>query len=259
MAVDLALERDRFLTAVMFLTRIPVPGSLPYSEELLNRSARYFPLVGALVGLTGAIVYTLALHLFPPGVALALSLVATIWLTGAFHEDGLADTCDGFGGGRDRERVLAIMKDSRLGTYGLLGLGLALVLKFLSLEGLDSSGLVAPALIVGHAWSRMLSTSYLLDMEYARSADDTTAKSKPLATRMLRRDHRIALLTVAPLALLISLWQVVALLIVLVVWRAWFGYVMKKRLGGYTGDLLGAAQQISEVLIYLTLLALTMS
>lgn len=238
----------------MFLTRIPVPRTLPYSPELLNASARYFPLVGLLVGAAASLVYLLAVFLWTPALALLLSMAATLLLTGAFHEDGLADTCDGFGGGRERSRVLAIMKDSRIGTYGTVGLGLALAIKFVALESLDSAGVVVPALLVAHAWSRLLSTSYLVDLAYAR--DDDSAKSKPLATQMGNPALRFAILSVVPLILLLSLWQVICVAAVLLLWRAWFGYRMKQRLGGYTGDCLGAAQQVAEILVYLVLAAL---
>lgn len=252
--VEWRRERDLFLTAVMFLTRIPVPRSLPYDAALLNGSARYFPLVGLLVGIAAALVYGLAVFLWAPALALLLSMAVTILLTGAFHEDGLADTCDGMGGGRDRDRVLAIMKDSRIGTYGLVGLGLVLSGKFLALESLDGAGLVIPALLVGHTWSRLVSISYLLDLPYLRELD---GKSKPLATQMSRGSHRFALITAAPLLLLLTPWQSAGVLLALLFFRAWYAYYLKRRLGGYTGDTLGAAQQFSELLIYLVLAGVT--
>ncbi len=246
-------ERDLFLTAVMFLTRIPVPRSLPYDPALLNGSARYFPVVGLLIGAVAAVVYSVAVYLWSPALAVLLSMAVTILLTGAFHEDGLADTCDGMGGGRDRERVLAIMKDSRVGTYGLVGLGLVLGGKFLALESLDSAGLVIPALLVGHMWSRLVAVSYLLDLPYLRE----DGKSKPLATQMSRGSHRFALISAAPLLLVLTPWQSACALVTLLFFRYWYAYFLKRRLGGYTGDTLGAAQQFSEVLIYLVLAAVT--
>jgi adenosylcobinamide-GDP ribazoletransferase len=145
------------------------------------------------------------------------------------------------------------MKDSRIGTYGSVGLGLALAVKFMALVSLDSAGLVVPALLVAHCWSRLLSISYLADLSYAR---DEEGKSKPLSTRIGSRGLRFALLSALPLVLLISLWQAICVALVLLAWRAWFGQKMKQRLGGYTGDTLGAAQQIAELAIYLTLAAL---
>jgi len=251
--VEWRRERDLFLTAVMFLTRIPVPRSLPYDADLLNGSARYFPLVGLLVGVVGAVVYGVSVYLWSPALAVLLSMAVTILLTGAFHEDGLADTCDGMGGGRDRDRVLAIMKDSRVGTYGLVGLGLVLGGKFLALESLDTAGLVIPALLVGHMWSRLVSVSYLLDLPYLRE----DGKSKPLATQMNRGSHRFALISAAILLLVLTPWQSACVLLALLFFRYWYAYYLKRRLGGYTGDTLGAAQQFSELLIYLVLAAVT--
>ena len=251
--VEWRRERDLFLTAVMFLTRIPVPRSLPFTADLLNGAARYFPLVGLLVGAVGAAVYSAAVYLWSPALAVLLSMAVTILLTGAFHEDGLADTCDGMGAGRDRERMLAIMKDSRVGTYGLVGLGLVLGSKFLALESLDSAGLVIPALLVGHMWSRLVAVSYLLDLPYLRE----DGKSKPLASQMSRGSHRFALLCAAPLLLILTPWQSGCVLLALLFFRYWYAYFLKRRLGGYTGDTLGAAQQFSEVLIYLVLAAIT--
>lgn len=252
MIVQWRKEWDLWRTAVMFLTRIPVGRSLPFGDELLQGSARYFPLVGLLVGLFGALVYGLAVLLFPPAIAVLLSMVATVLLTGAFHEDGFADACDGFGGGWQREQVLAIMKDSRVGSYASIGLILLLAIKFSALEALDNAALVGPALVIAHAISRLLAVSYLVEYPYVR---DEAGKSKPLATQMSGNALRFAAATTLPLLLLISWWQILLVGVVLLLWRYAFGYYMKKRIGGYTGDCLGAAQQIAEVLVYLVLLA----
>ena len=124
MKVDWRRERDLLLVALMFFTRIPMPRWVPFDEARLNGASRYFPLVGLLVGAVAALVYGVAVNLWSPALALVLATAATVLLTGAFHEDGFADVCDGFGGGWDREQVLSIMKDSRIGTYGTVGLGL---------------------------------------------------------------------------------------------------------------------------------------
>jgi adenosylcobinamide-GDP ribazoletransferase len=254
-AVIVDWRREWYLlrTALMFLTRLPVGRNLPFNEDLLNGSARYFPLVGALVGLIGALVYGIAVLLFPTAIAVLLSMAATILLTGAFHEDGFADVCDGFGGGWQREQVLAIMKDSRVGSYATVGLFLLLTIKFQALEALDNAALVGPALVVGHALSRLLAISYLIELPYVRDAD--SSKIKPMATRMSGNALRFAVASTLPLLLLISLWQILLIAIVLLVFRYFYGYYIQKRIGGYTGDCLGSAQQIAEVLIYLVLLA----
>ena len=115
-------ELRLFFIALQFFTRLPVPRWVGYEPEWLHQSARHFPLVGALVGVVGAAVLWAALWLFPMPVAVVLSMVATVLLTGAFHEDGLADTCDALGGAVSRERALEIMKDTRIGSYGAIGL-----------------------------------------------------------------------------------------------------------------------------------------
>lgn len=252
--MDWRRERDLLLVALMFFTRIPMPRWVPFDEARLNGAARYFPLVGLLVGAVAALVYSFAVNLWSPALALVLATAATVLLTGAFHEDGFADVCDGFGGGWDRDQVLTIMKDSRIGTYGTVGLGLLFGAKFFALEALDNAGLVVPALVIGHAWSRLLATSYLVDQSYVR--EDADSRAKPLATRLSTRELGIAALLVAPLLFLISLWQLLWVVAVLLAWRWWFGRYIKRRIGGYTGDCLGAAQQVAEVLIYLVLAAL---
>jgi adenosylcobinamide-GDP ribazoletransferase len=255
-AVKIAWRREctLFLVALRFFTRIPVPAGVPHSGAELNAAARYFPVIGLLVGLVGALVYGIAVYLWPTGLALLLSMATTVLLTGAFHEDGFADTCDGFGGGWSREQILDIMKDSRIGTYGSIGLGLLLAIKFMALEALDNAGLVIPALLVGHTWSRLLATSYLADYQYVR--DDERSKAKPLANKLSGNDLRFAVATALPLAFLVSFWQFLVVFLTLLIWRWCFGYYMTRRIGGYTGDCLGAAQQVAEVLIYLVLVAL---
>ena len=126
-----ASELQLFLAAVMFYTRIPVSQNVGYSEVSLQKSIRYFPLIGWIVGGLSALLFLgLSLLPLPTTVVVLLSMVASIWVTGAFHEDGFADVCDGFGGGWTKEKILAIMKDSRLGTYGAIGLFLLLLCPF---------------------------------------------------------------------------------------------------------------------------------
>jgi adenosylcobinamide-GDP ribazoletransferase len=249
--IDWHRQRTLAFIALGFLTRIPIPRTIEHNAANLNDAARYFPAVGLLVGAIAALIYTLAAYLWPPVVAVLLSIAGTVLLTGAFHEDGFADSCDGFGGGWDRAQVLTIMKDSRIGTYGAIGLGLMLALKFAALQALAPTAIVS-ALLVGHCWSRLLATSYLFDHEYAR---EEYSKVKPLATRLTPASLQVAALCALPLAFLIEPLQVFWIIAVLALWRWLFGRYFTRRLGGYTGDCLGAAQQVAEVLIYLVLLA----
>lgn len=244
-----------FFTALMFFTRIPCPTWVDHSEELLNHSARYFPLVGVLVGLIAAATFWLLQLLFTAPVALLLSMAASIWVTGAFHEDGFADFCDGFGGGWTKEQVLTIMKDSRLGTYGAVGIGLLLALKFYALLVLPTA-IVPWALVGGHAVSRLFSVSLLYTHEYVR--EDMLSKAKPLAVQMSATELAIAAVTgLAPLLLLWLTggwgWRIGASLLALLVARQLLARQFVQRLGGYTGDCLGATQQLTEVLFYLLL------
>ena len=248
-------QYELLLTAIAFFTRIPIPAGTPWSQHRLNQSARYFPWVGWLVGGAGAVVLALSLLVLPAGVAVLLSMAATVRLTGAFHEDGLADACDGLGGGWQREDVLRIMKDSRIGSYGAAGLVLMLLTKASALTELATIGPMpaVAALIVAHALSRLASTALIHRLEYVR--DDDSARAKPLAHRLQRSELLIAsaggllpLLMLPPVAALSA-----ALSAALV--SAWFARMLVRRLGGYTGDCLGAAQQITELATYLAILA----
>jgi adenosylcobinamide-GDP ribazoletransferase len=260
-----------FRTALMFFTRIPV-GNLPYSKEKLQASARYFSWVGILVGLAGAIVLVGANQLFSPALSIAASMLTTILLTGAFHEDGLADACDSFGGGWTKEKILTIMKDSRLGTYGVIGLNASLSFKFLLLlELLEFYPIttVALILIAAHSISRLMATSVMQQLPYVQDID--TSKSKPLADRKLTITELLVLFLGAfiPMILLYSgdylnatilnfrntfmnptVYILIAALIPPVIARFFVARFYKKWIGGYTGDCLGATQQICEIAFY---------
>ena len=128
-------ERDIFFTALMFLTRLPVPKNINHAELYLQKSPKYFPLIGWIVGFISVVVFII-FKFISVDIGVLASIIAGIFTTGCFHEDGFADTCDAFGGGWTKEKILAIMKDSRLGTYGVAGLGLMLTTKFLLVKEL---------------------------------------------------------------------------------------------------------------------------
>jgi adenosylcobinamide-GDP ribazoletransferase len=245
--------------ALQFFTRMPVPAWVGWQDSWLNQCARYFPLVGTFVGLLGGLALWLFAHAWPLPLAVVLATVVTLVATGAFHEDGLADTFDGLGGHVSRERALEIMKDSRLGTYGSVALGAVLVTKVVALSTLSGAFEAAAALLVAHTASRAVPVVLIRSLPYAGDAD--AAKAKPLAQKVGG-----------------------ASLVVAVVWAlglaagvAWLGWLdpravfcalsagalagsltarwLWQRLGGYTGDTLGAAQQLSEVAVYLALAA----
>ena len=237
-----------WLVALSFFTHLPVQVT-DFKEADLNHAAKYFPLVGILVGLIAAAIYGLAILVWPLQLAVLASMAATIWLTGAFHEDGLADAADGLGGGWEKQQVLTIMQDSRLGSFGAIALFMVLLAKFEALSH-SSAPLLPGIMLAGHALSRFAAVLVIYTQTYVR----TDGKSKPLATQLSRGEMALAgLFGLAPLALL-GYKVLLAMLPVALVWF-WFSNKLKKRLGGYTGDCLGAMQQLTEVAFYLGLLA----
>lgn len=248
-------QLELIFIAIAFFSRLPVPGWVDFAPDKLGRAARYLPLVGWLIGLIGAAVYWLAAQLLPVDLAVVLAMAATIRATGAFHEDGWADTCDGLGGGWTKDQALAIMKDSRIGSYGAIGLVLLLLAKYLALAdlGADDDYPVLAALLVAHPLSRLAAVSVMAVLDYARS--DDSAKSAPVARRPDAGELGIATLAgVLPLLLLPAAAALTALgLAAVVVVMALRTFA--RRLGGYTGDTLGAVQQLSEIAIYLGVLA----
>lgn len=245
-------ELEYFFGAIRFFTRLPVPGWVGHSAEALNHSARYFPAVGLVVGGIGALVYWLALHLWPQPVAVLLSMAATLYATGGFHEDGLSDTADGLGGGWDKQRILNIMKDSRVGSYGVIAMVLALLGKFALLSSLEPT-LVPWALLAGHAVSRFCATTLLATMNYVR--DDASSKAKPLASRMSGGALLVALCFAIALLAMLPMFKVLAGLTLAAVATLWLTQKFRRWLGGYTGDCLGAVQQLAEIGFYLGLVA----
>ncbi len=242
-------ELRLFFTALAFFTRIPCTRWAGSSEDNLNHAVRYFPLVGILVGSVAAGVFLLASWRFPPEVAVIASMVATLFLTGAFHEDGLADTVDGLGGGWTKEQALTIMRDSRIGSYGAIALVMGLLGKFTVLAHLPFAA-IPFVLVVGHALSRFSAVLLIRVQVYVREA----GKAKPLAHRISGGELLLAaIFGLAPLVLLPLFW-LWALLPVALVW-VWFSRQLRQRLGGYTGDCLGAMQQLCEIAFYLGVLA----
>ncbi len=248
---------QQFLMAVMFLTRLPVARWVRHDATLQLGMARWFPAVGWLVGGIAALLLWLSAHLLPWVPAVILATALTILLTGAFHEDGFADMCDAFGGGWEKEQVLRIMKDSRLGTYGTLGLGLMLASKISLLAQLPLFTALY-ALVAGHVLGRATATSLLLSLPYVRDTEDAQAKSPPAhfdSSALL-----FTLLTAAPALLLLPLRAWLPLLLGLWVVRSWAAWYYRKRIGGYTGDCLGGAQQIAElVTLIVTAMVITHS
>jgi adenosylcobinamide-GDP ribazoletransferase len=240
-----------FLCAIQYYTRIPVNFSSGNHPDFMRQSTRYLPLVGITTGAVGAFTCYLASLLFPIQVSVILSMVATLLFTGAFHEDGLADSCDGFGGGYSRDKILEIMKDSRIGSYGSIGLWVTLTLKYSCLTAIDTPHIFAD-LIMAHALSRLSAVSIMLTTIYARTQD---SKVKAVVSQGSVQDKcTLLIFGLAPLFFL-PLHSVILIVVILLVFVTGTIWYIKRKLGGYTGDVLGAVQQISEILVYLTLLA----
>lgn len=254
-----------FLLAVQFFTRIPITGRLAnwvgYSPEMLRASAGHFPGVGWIVGLVAAGILAAFDQLLPAGntysplVAAIFSTLATVLLTGCFHEDGLTDVVDGLGGSHDRERALDIMKDSRIGAYGAMAMLLAVLSKvtLLALLTSHSLSLAMAALIGAHVIARLWPMLVVRSLPHV--GDTAKSKSKPLAEFITRKGLVSCALWALPSAVLVAWWQglpallpALALSAAAALWmRQWF----HRRLQGFTGDGLGAIEQVSEIGFYL--------
>lgn len=252
--------------AFTFLTRIPIGGAIAHDADDLAGSAVYFPIVGLVVGALGGVAFGAARQLWPALLAVILSVAFTVWLTGAFHEDALADSFDGFGGGWSTPQILAIMKDSRVGSYALVGVVLVLAAKIASLSILAgqapasrTSGIVdvARALIAGHVLGRWSSVVLIARLPYVRAESDGAkpAAGKPFVGAVTPvRLLAATLLTGTIVAVALGQRAVIAgLVAVAATWVAARYFV--RRIGGITGDALGGANQLVELSVYLALAA----
>ncbi|MBV8325590.1 adenosylcobinamide-GDP ribazoletransferase [Chryseobacterium sp.] len=239
-------------TALMFFTRIPVPFTIPYSGEIMNKSQKYFAWVGLLVGIINAMILYLSTLLFNLEIGIVVMMISSVLLTGAFHEDGFTDMCDSFGGGYGKEKILTIMKDSRVGAYGTIGIILLFALKFFSIQALGTVDLTKTlaVIILAHSSSRFISGTMIYTHQYVTDID--VSKSKPLANKPL---DGIALLvgfiSVFIAFTLIPDWRLIFAFALAYIGKIYLGWYFKKHIGGYTGDCLGAVQQVCEVLFYL--------
>jgi len=236
---------------LMFATRLPLAPSWRLAGEDVARASWAFPVAGAVVGLIGAITYGLAHALRLPALAAAvLALSATLLVTGALHEDGLADTADGFGGGTTREGKLTIMRDSRIGTFGTCALIVSLLLRAAALASLDPA-LVAPALVAAHVAARATMPMLMLLVPPARTEGLAADAGRP------PRAGVVVAALLAALTLLFGLGPltaiiVVALLLCATVFMAW---LCLRQVGGQTGDVLGALEQAGEITVLLIVAA----
>lgn len=243
----------------MFYTRIPCPKNITHDPDYLNKATRYFPFIGWIVGTISFLAFYIFSLFLSIETSVILAIIASILTTGAFHEDGFADVCDGFGGGWTKEKILLIMKDSAIGAYGAIGLVLLFLLKFKLLS--ESVSLFAYNIflvyllfISAHALSRLAAISIIFTHEYSR--DDATSKSKPIAKKHSWKEISGSFFFGLLPLLVFSYFQYEFFLAVIPVFitRYFLARYFQKWIDGYTGDCLGATQQVCEVIFYLSIL-----
>jgi len=247
-------EAAKIALAQQFLTRVPIPNSVVYTEQRFADIPRYFPLIGLFIGTLCSGVYLVAIQAFAQPLAVTLMVIGSVLLTGAFHEDGLADTFDGVGGGLTRNAALEIMKDSRLGTYGTLALALVLMGKIAALVSLPIS-LVVVGLIAAHCLSRLSSVIVMATSEYVRDHGTAKPVSRGISTKSLLIALVTGVLSLIGLAVFVSFFAALYCVMGLAIGHVLMRLLYARKLKGYTGDTLGAVQQVSELGVYLGLAA----
>lgn len=241
-------------TAILFYTRITLPGHIEFSDERLNKATRYFPFIGILVGGSGAFVFW-ALNLFlSVHLSVIFSQVLMILLTGAFHEDAFADFCDGFGGGHTKEKILSIMKDSRIGTYGAVGISMLILTKYLLVVEFDVI-LIPVVLIAANIVSRLMPVFFIFTSKY--TGIEESSKSKPVGGEKSLKTFIIACIWGISPVFFLKLEVYASCVLFLLAIFLFFRFYVHKKINGYTGDVLGALQQISEIGFYLSFLIFT--
>ena len=242
--------------ALHFLTRIPTPFVIDYTPERLNSASRYYPIVGAIIGSVAAIAFFLASLALPTIVAVLIATAATALLTGAFHEDGLADTFDGISGAYDRTRSLEIMTDSRIGTFGALALIIVISTKVAALSSLADITTIITALIAAHIISRTSIVIVQATSTYARTTGIAGPQDQPFKPINTTIATVTALVTIAALALILSPTAALLTTAGAITGHILIRLYFQPKLKGHTGDTLGATQQITELAIYIALATL---
>jgi adenosylcobinamide-GDP ribazoletransferase len=244
------LKREllRFFASVLFFSRIRVPLVASITDEHFRKAIRYLPWVGFMISSASAVIMYFSCMIVPKSIAVLVGLTVNTLLTGALHEDGLADVCDGFGGGFTKQRILDIMKDSHIGTYGVIALILAFLFRYTALAEMPRYFL-AVFFIAANTLSRYTLVTIMYQYPYARS--DDSSKAKAVIGNYTIADLFIAAIPLIPAFLLTG--SKTCLLLIIPVWIAkWiFAKFCYRKIGGYTGDCLGAMQQITEIMFYI--------
>jgi len=241
-------EIDIFFTALSFFTRIPFPKWACFKKEYQHEAIKYFPISGAIIGSLTGLVFYLANLILPFNLSVMLSMGFTVLFTGALHEDGFMDVCDGFGGGWTRERILAIMKDSLIGAFGVTGIVFLIMTKFFCQYSISANQLPF-VLIAAHSVTRMFAATFVNTHQYARTQN---SKAKDYSQKLSSGNLLFTIITgVLPIALLGNA-KFFLILIPVYLCKILMGRYFNKWIGGFTGDCIGATQQVSEIVFYLS-------
>ncbi|MBS1665560.1 MAG: adenosylcobinamide-GDP ribazoletransferase [Bacteroidetes bacterium] len=238
-----------FLTGIQFLTRIRVPAGVTHDPAYLSESPKYFPVIGWIVGGFCGLAFFLFGRYVSVDVGVLASMITGFLVTGAFHEDGFADVCDGFGGGWTKEKILLIMKDSRIGAYGAIGLISILGSKFVLLRELAGFRNFIPLLLAAHSVSRLMPVLVMQWSVY--SSDPNDNKSKDITARRLPSGSLILAVLLALAPFVFFSWHFLLVILPAVLATFLLNRYFRRWIGGYTGDCLGAIQQVTELVIYL--------
>jgi adenosylcobinamide-GDP ribazoletransferase len=246
------------LAAISFLTILPGGRRLEFGPKDVAYAARWFPLVGALLGGIYAAVAWLLTPIFSPLLTAILLVGADAWLTGALHLDGLADTADGFGAGRTREDVLRIMRDHAVGSYGVAALVLVILLKAAAIAPLIDAHRAIPALLLGPMLGRWSAVLLSATQPYARAPEDDFPKSVGAPIRFVGRNELIfATATALAFSLAVERVRGFAICLVVAATSVWWAWRCRRRIGGVTGDTLGAGIEMSQCVVLLFFTALS--
>lgn len=245
-----------FLAAVSFLTRLPVGRRLAFGPKEVARSARWFPLVGGLLGAVSVGCFFLSNRIFPPLVTAVLLVAIAAFVTGAMHLDGLADTADGFGGGVTREDVLRIMRDHAIGSYGGVALVLSIAIKLVTIAALSGSRRAVPCLLVAPVLARWSAVLLSATQRYARVMDDCSVSAGAPSRFVGRTELIVATVTAIVFALVMDPWPGCAAIALVGLGSAGWAWRCRRRIDGVTGDTLGAGIEGSECLVLLLFTAL---
>lgn len=238
--------------ALGFFTKIPLPKNVDFEKVKQGEATLFLPVVGLIVGAFSALMFIGSIFLFPLPVAVAFSLIASLYITSAFHEDGLADMIDGFGGGWTKERILEIMKDSSIGTYGVIALVCSIGLKYLVLVNIPIE-IIPITIIAGHTFSRSMAVSLMYNLNYSRTGN---SKSQSVIKKLSAKEMLSVILFGVLTFFLFNNHFIFLIILPSVIVRGYLFSLYKKWIDGYTGDCIGAAQQIFEVVFLLSVSAI---